>query len=134
MIILVELLKLNYEKHTVYSDPEVYNEKKSKIMFRQGLTIAKWINKFDPERLELMSDETNMFSENLKDFEKFVNDAIDEIGEYLFSKPRNLFKRKNNVGLGLFNLKFRPLFKSIGQTLIQKFCYLKSFSRRKEKF
>jgi hypothetical protein len=32
---------------------------------------------------------------DLKDFDTFVNNSLEEIGEYLFSRPREIFKRKN---------------------------------------
>lgn len=92
-IIMIELLKSNLDKNMIkVPDQEYINEKKSKILFRQGLSIAKWINKFCPEDIK---DEVYDMPNNLQEFDKFVNSSLDEIGEYLFSHTRNLFKRKN---------------------------------------
>ena len=92
-IMMIELLKNNLDRNTIkVPDQEYINEKKSKILFRQGLSIAKWINKFCPEDI---NEDIYEMPHNLQEFEKFVNNSLDEIGEYLFSHTRNLFKRKN---------------------------------------
>ena len=95
--------------NTKQGGQEYLNEKHCKILYRQGLTIAKWINKFDSEDVK---EEVYEMPSNLQEFEMFVNNSFEEIGEYLFSHTRNLFKRKtvkNDISAEL--LKLRKFFK-----------------------
>ena len=92
-IVTLDLLRKNVEKFTVkQGSPEMMNEKQAKMMYRQGLMIAKWINKFNPDA---MSEEIAILPADLGEFEEYVNKSFDEMGEYLFSHTRNLYKRKS---------------------------------------
>ena len=66
-------------------------------MLRQGLVIARWINKFDPDKIiynNELNDSVDDFPRDLNQFEKFVNISLKEIDEYLFSKTRSIFDKR----------------------------------------
>jgi len=84
----------NFEKFTVKQGAsENINERHCKILFRQGLTIAKWISTFSSENL---AEEQIDVPLDLQEFDIYVKKSLDEIGEYLFSRPKDLFTRNHN--------------------------------------
>ncbi|CAI2358729.1 unnamed protein product [Moneuplotes crassus] len=89
-IITLELLKKNLDKYTLkQGSQEMMNEKQAKIMYRQGLMIAKWINSFSSNQA------TQDFSvpADLEEFSTYVDSSLQDINQYLFSTTKNLFNK-----------------------------------------
>jgi hypothetical protein len=90
-VIMIEFLRQEVSKYTMSNDSEHSKQKKAMTVLHQTLSIAKWINKFNPENEIDYKD--LVLPKNLEDFQNLVSNAMDDMKTLALTRD-NHFENK----------------------------------------
>jgi hypothetical protein len=82
-VILVEILRKEAMEFSKAPDLEQTIKKNMFSVLQQGLHVAKWINKFNPENI---NTDDLILPRDLYDFQELVNEALGEIEQKMVPK------------------------------------------------
>ena len=90
-VILTELVKNEYEKHTKTKEPYQASLGKCLNMLKQSVNVSQWINNFNPENI---TKEDLIMPQKLRNNNSLVNTSIETLYEnpVQISIPKNLKK------------------------------------------
>jgi len=89
-VIIIEILRQEVSKYTSNGDTILSKQNKLLTTMYQSISIAKWINQFDPEKAD--SDEI-IFPKNLQNYQDIISNNLDDITDLALTK-KNDFERK----------------------------------------
>lgn len=90
-VIMIEFLRQEVSKYTKSNDSDQCKHKKAMTVLHQTLSIAKWINNFNPENEIDYKD--LVLPKNLEDFQNLVNNALDDMKSLALTRD-NEFEKK----------------------------------------
>ena len=85
-VLLIEILRHETEKYTKVKEPEHFHKSKWLAMMHQSLSVAEWINRFTPERI---NDSNLSVPKKIEDFHWLVTKSFNEMSEAVFQCPPN---------------------------------------------
>jgi hypothetical protein len=94
-VILVEIMRQEVARFTTGGGADASKQKNTALAtLKQTLSIAKWINKFNPER-ELVNSDL-VLPKYLQNFQDLVNNTLNDITELALTKEHEFEKKKSN--------------------------------------
>jgi hypothetical protein len=90
-VILIEVLRHEIEKYTKSKESEIVHKHRCQTIMHQLLSIANWINKFNPE---IINSSDLRVPIDLEKFHEMVTKAFTEMSEAVYQPPNNLNGQK----------------------------------------